>query len=373
MIHTEHNGLGGGTSVKQTLVSPMHTIDVIETSTGHEIDVDNSIIETINNKQDKIIVGGMQTNAVCSMSFLERNDGGENSIPRDLNHYIPLLEVQSINNSKSQFEFSIFSREDGMEYYGRYLFTSHGTKVKFELLDYSLNQEFITSPNSFSPTNIVAFKIYESSTYARFLICKKIISTVGQLDAFFFNILAQDIGFCYSKKYYSRNPQIYFAPQEFIHVNQNYLNWDWYWNNSCDSLEKEYAIQGQSQYLHSVVLNNCTMYVPTPAIIKTLTFNEYTQQQLDFKGIEAAKVNTLDYWIDGINGLNPNFNDRYRTIQLECEIMTGTEMSQYTWDKFAFVNFSVFDNNKCYFVFRTLRSGLTQFGFIIETPTPDNY
>lgn len=391
MIHTEHNGIGGGTSVKQTLVSPMGTIDVTETSTGHEIDVDSSIIETINNKQDKIVVGKFQTNAILSMSLLERN-GAQNAISnRVIGNYVPLIEVQCVNNGKSQFEFSVFSREDSMNYYGRYLLTTwNGSDptCKFELLDYCNDN----NNDVFNATNIVAIKLNpkKNNSYARYLICKKIISTNGVLDAYFVNILSQDLGFCYSKKYYTRSPQVYYNPLECIQINQSVTNWTWYfdynmpnWNDYSgnDGLQKESEFYGNPAYAQYADLTNTDSstddyvkyYYPTPAIIKTLTFNEYTQQQLDFKGVEAAKVNTLDYWIDGINGLNPNFDDRYRTIQLECEIMTGTEMSQYTWDKFAFVNFSVIDNNKCYFVFRTLRSGLTQFGFIIETPTPDNY
>lgn len=378
MIHTEHNGLGGGTSVKQTLVSPMHTIDVTETSTGHEIEVAQTIIDKIDGKQDKIIVGGFQTNALYSMSFVERenvNPPNPNILPRRIGYYVPLLEIQSINLGKSQFEFSLFSREDGMTYYGRYLFCSHNGNVKFELLDYCQDQQFINPP-SFTPNNVVAFKIYSDGQFDRYLICKKVISTGGSaaLDAYFFNILSQDIGFCYSKKFYSRNQQVYFTPEEFVHISTDYLDWEWYWNNTCDTLQKEYAIQGDVNYKHSVTLNDCLMYTPTPSIIKPITFNEFDpNDEKKYYGLEPIKIETKNYYIDGIEGLNQYWEDKYKTINMDGAIYTGDELSQYSWNNFSYVNFSTIDPSKCYWVFRAARSGLTQFGFIIETPTPQNY
>lgn len=385
------NGGSGGQGQKQTLVSPNNTIDVQETQTGHEIEVNHTIIETINNKQDKIIVGNFQTNAILSMSLLERNNSSGAITNRVLGNYVPLIEIQCVNNGKSQFEFSVFSREDSMNYYGRYLLTTwngSNPNCKFELLDYCNDN----NNNVFNATNIVAIKLNpkESDQLARYLICKKIISTSGILDAYFVNILSQDLGFCYSKKYYTRSPQTYYNPLEVIQISQSVTRWNWYFNYNFNhwgdfpgekGLIKESEYQNNPIYAQTADLTNTDTntddyveyYYPTPAIIKTLTFNEYTKQQLDFKGVEPGKVNTLDYWIDGIDGLNPNFDDRYRTIQLECEIIAGSEMAQYNWSKFSYVNFSAFDNNKCYFVFRTLRTGLTQFGFIIETPTPDNY
>lgn len=389
----QFNQTGGDNSKveKQTLISPQHTIEVTETETGHEVDVNPQIIETINNKQDKIIVGNFQTNAILSMSLLERTGSQSAITNRVIGNYVPLIEIQCVNNGKSQFEFSVFSREDSMNYYGRYLLTTwNGSNptCKFELLDYCNDN----GNDVFNASNIIAIKLNPKANnqLARYLICKKIISTSGVLDAYFVNILSQDLGFCYSKKYYTRSPQVYYNPLEVIQINQSVTSWQWYfdynmpnWNNyaGLDGLEKEDEFKNNPALLQSADLANTdsstddyvVYYYPTPAIIKPLIFNEYTKQQLDYKGVENAKVNTLDYWIDGIEGLNPNFDDRYRTIQLECQIITGTEMAQYDWSKFAYVNFSVIDNDKCYFVFRTLRTGLTQFGFIIETPTPDNY
>lgn len=386
-----NNGSGGGGGAKQTLTSPLQTIDVTEVSTGHEIDIAENWINTINNKQDKVIVGNFQTNAILSMSFLERNGSTGAIKNRVLGNFVPLIEIQCVNNGKSQFEFSVFSREDSMNYYGRYLLTTwNGSNptCKFELLDFCSDN----GNNVFNATNIMAIKLNPKANnqLERYLICKKIISTNGVLDAYFVNILSQDLGFCYSKKYYTRSPQDYYNPLEVIQEDSSVTSWTWYFdynfNNWADypgakGLIKEEEYKNNPTYAHTADLTNTdsstddyvVYYYPTPTIIKTLTFNEYTKQQLDFKGVEQAKVNTLEYWIDGIEGLNPNFEDRYRTIQLDCEIITGTEMSQHSWTNFAYVNFSVFDNNKCYFVFRTLRTGLTQFGFIIETPTPDNY
>ena len=363
-IHTEHNGIGGGASVKQTLVSPLNTIDVTETSTGHEIDVNNALIEIINNKQDKVVVGGFQTNALYSMSFVERQNvtpPNPNILPRRIGYYVPLLEIQSINVGKSQFEFSLFSREDGMLYYGRYLFCSHNNNVKFELLDYCQDQQFINPP-SFTPTNVIAFKIYNDGNYTRYLICKKVISTGGSaaLDAYFFNILSQDIGFCYSKKYYSRNQQPYFTPQEFIHISTDYLDWEWYWNNSCDTLEKEYAIQGNVNYKHSVTLENCQQYTPTPSIIKPLTINGEA-----FTGVSPKSISTEDWFADGVVGVNP---DGYHDLFCTCQVVTGSYLDS-SYNNHVFLNFSAPDINKKYVVYGFITNkgnGYYIPGYVIE-------
>lgn len=393
MIHTEHNGIGGGTSVKQTLVSPNHTIDVTETPTGHEIDVDRNIIETINNKQDKIIVGNFQTNAILSMSLLERADEEAAGAIKNriIGNYVPLLEVQCVNNGKSQFEFSVFSREDSMNYYGRYLLTTwngSNPNCKFELLDYCNDN----NNNVFNATNIVAIRLNptESSQLARYLICKKIISTSGILDAYFVNIISQDLGFCYSKKYYTRSPQPYYNPLEVIQISQSVTRWDWYFNYDLNNwgdfpgekgLIKEAEYQGNPIYAQTADLTNTDTntddyviyYYPNPSIIKQLDFDKYTRHQISFNGVEKKEVNTKEFWIDGIDGLHSNPDDRVLAINFLGEIKTGAELAQYSWDNYSFVNFSTIDNSKCYFIFTALKMGMTQIGFIIETPTPQNY
>ena len=244
------NGGSGGQGQKQTLVSPNNTIDVQETQTGHEIEVAQSMIDIINNKQDKIVVGSFQTNSILSMSLLERTNAQAAITNRVLGNYVPLIEIQCVNNGKSQFEFSIFSREDSMNYYGRYLLTTwngSNTTCKFELIDYCNDN----NNNVFNATNIVAIKLNpkKNNSYARYLICKKIISTNGVLDAYFVNILSQDLGFCYSKKYYTRSKQDYYNQLECIKIDKSVTEWTWYfdynvanWNDYPGNagLQKEY-------------------------------------------------------------------------------------------------------------------------------------
>lgn len=345
----QFNQTGGDNSKgeKQTLISPLNTINVTETETGHEIDVDTTIIETINNKQDKVIVGGFQTNALYSMSYVERqnvNPSNPNILPRRLGYYVPLLEVQSINLGKSQFEFSIFSREDALTYYGRYLFCTHDGNVKFELLDYCQDQRFINPP-SFTPTNIIAFEIKNNGAgdeYKRYLICKKIVSTASQLDAYFVNILSQDIGFCYSKKFYSRNPQTYFTPQEFIHISTDYKQWKWYWNSACKTLEKEYEIQGVAEWEHTVNLEECQQWTPTPAIIKPLTINGEA-----FTGVTPKSISTEDWYADGVVGENA---DGYHDLYCTCQVVAGSHLDS-SYQNHVYLNFSTPDVNKKYVVY----------------------
>lgn len=385
------NGGSGGQGGKQTLVSPNNTIDVQETQTGHEIEVAQSMIDIINNKQDKIVVGSFQTNSILSMSLLERTNAQAAITNRVVGNYVPLIEIQCVNNGKSQFEFSIFSREDSMNYYGRYLLTTwngSNTTCKFELIDYCNDN----NNNVFNATNIVAIKLNpkKNNSYARYLICKKIISTNGVLDAYFVNILSQDLGFCYSKKYYTRSKQDYYNQLECIKIDKSVTEWTWYfdynvanWNDYPGNagLQKESEFNGNPTYEQYADLTNTdsstddyvVYYYPTPAIVKSITFDKYAPQEKTYRGVEDVEVNTTDFYIDGITGLNTNPDDRYKTIRLSCEISTGSDLSQYSWDNFSFVNFSTIDNTKCYWVFRAIRSNTTQFGFIIETPIPANY
>lgn len=344
---------GGGGGQKQTLTSPNQTIDVQVTNTGHTVDVSSELLDTINNKQDKIIVSGMQTNALLSLSFLERN-GEPSGIPRTLGHYIPLLEIQSYNIGKSQFEFSIFSREDSMNYYGRYLFTSWAGSSKFELIDYCNDN----SNGVFNSQNIIAFKIYNSSNYTRYLICKKIISTSGILDAYFLNILNQDTGFCYSKKYYTRAKQTYYNDLECIKVNQNFTSWSWRYKDGCSSLQEESELS--STYDKTVDLTTLTEIKPTPSIIKPLTIDD-----VPFTGVEPRTIETRDQYATGVIGLTPPA-EQYKGFQVDCTIYTGTEIQNYTWTNYAYLNFSNFDNTKCYIVYCFLKGGVTYPGYIIE-------
>lgn len=344
---------GGGGGQKQTLTSPLGTIDVQETNTGHTVDVSSTLLDTINNKQDKMVIGGFQTNALLSLSLLER-DGSPGSVPRTLGHYVPLLEIQSFNIGKSQFEFSVFSREDSMNYYGRYLFTSWANNYKFELIDYCNDN----SNGVFSYDNIVAFKIYSNNNYTRYLICKKIISTAGILDAYFFNLLSQDIGFCYSKKYYTRNKQSWYNNLECIQITQNYTTWSWRYKNGCSSLQEESELD--STYDKSVTLTNLTEIKPTPSIIKPLTIDD-----VPFTGVEPRTIETRDMYADGVLGLTPPA-EQYKAFLLTCSVHTGADMQNYTWTNYAYLNFASFDNSKCYMVYALLKGGVTYPGYIIE-------
>lgn len=352
------NGGGGGGGQKQTLTSPNQTIDVQETNTGHTVDVAQNVLDKLNNKQDKMIIGGMQTNALLSLSLVERN-GYNTTIPRNIGHYVPLLEIQSHNIGKSQFEFSIFGREDSMNYYGRYLFTSWANNYKFELLDYC--QDIINQNSSnyvYKYDSIVAFKIYSSNNYTRYLICKKQISLAGQLDAYFFNILGQDIRFCYSKKYYSGNDQSWYDPLECIKINQNYTTWSWRYKDGCSSREEESELS--SAYDKSVTLTNLTEIKPTPSIIKPLTIDD-----VPFTGVEPRTIDTRDQYATGVIGLTPPA-EQYKAFQVDCTIYTGTEIQSYTWTNYAYLNFASFDNSKCYIVYCFLKGGVTYPGYIIE-------
>lgn len=357
---------GGGSMDDYSLTSPNNTIQVVDVKNGHEIEVDPQLMETINNKQDKMVVGGFQTNAIYSMSFIERDGGG--GIPREVGHYVPLLEIQSFNNSKSQFEFSIFSREDSMNYYGRYLFsTSTSLQPKFELLDYCVDQnknQIIT--DTYKWDSIVAFKIYNSAKYSRFLICKKIRSTDGNLDAYFFNILSQDIGFCYSKKYYSRNQQSYYTPWEFVNVTNNFTTWSWKYVDGIETAKAEYELPENVSTLHTVDLLQLTEIKPTPSIIKPLTIDDEP-----FYGVENRSIETKEmYTANGILGVDPNPYDIRRKIF--CSIWKGTELAQYDWSELAFVNFSTIDNDKIYWVYEVYTESTYRTGYIIETPNNFN-
>lgn len=340
---------GGGGSQKQTLISPKQTINVEETNTGYAIDVDDNLINKIDNKQDKIIVSGLQTNSLLTLSFIERQNGG---IPRNIGHYIPLIEIQSYNIGKSQFEFSIFSREDSMNYYGRYLFASWANNYKFELVDYC-NEN---SNGVFNYDSIVAFKIYSSNNYTRYLICKKIISLSGILDAYIVNITTQDVSFCYSKKYYSRSKQPYYNDLECVQISNNYTTWNWRYKDGCSSLLEESELD--SSYDKSVTLTSLTEIKPTPSIIKPLIIDD-----VPFTGVESRSIYTGDFYADGIMGIDPLPT---KSFLISCSIYTGTEIKKYSWNDYAFINFSAFDNNKIYWVYQLYRNNVTYPGYIIE-------
>lgn len=361
----ESQGNRGG-MVDYTLTSPDESIKVTEITNGHEIEVSERLKETINNKQDKMIVGGYQTNAIYSMSLIERDGAG---IPRTIGHYVPLLEIQSFNNSKSQFEFSIFSREDSMNYYARYLFTtSTSLAPKFELLDYCLDQNSNMIPPTFRFDSIVAFKIYNSGSYSRFLICKEIISDAGVLDAYYFNILSQDIGFCYSKKYYTRNEQSYYTPWEFVQNSQNYLtNWTWKYVNGINTAKAEYELPENENTLHSVDLSTLTegnggLIKPTPSIIKPLTIDGEP-----FYGTTPRTIETKEWYTgDGIIGIDPNPYETRRLVHMT--LWKGSELKNFSWTDLAFINFSTIDDDKIYWVYEVYNDTSQRSGYIIETP-----
>ena len=371
-------GNDGGSGEKQTLISPLNTINVTETETGHEIDVDNTIIETINNKQDKMIVGNFQTNAILSLSLLERNDSAGAIQNRVIGNYVPLIEIQCVNNGKSQFEFSVFSREDSMNYYGRYLLTTwngSNPNCKFELLDYCNDN----NNNVFNATNIVAIKLNpkESNQLARYLICKKIISTSGALDAYFVNILSQDLGFCYSKKYYTRSPQVYYNPLEVIQISQSVTRWNWYfnynfnnWNNfpGEKGLIKEEEYKNNPIYAQTADLTNTdtstddyvVYYYPTPSIIKPLTING-TQ----FTGVEPRSINTEDWFADGVVGENA---DGYHDLYCSCQVVAGSHLDS-SYQNHVYLNFSTPDVTKKYVVYGFITNkgnGYYIPGYVIE-------
>lgn len=187
----------GGSMSDYTLESSDNTIDVQTTETGHDIKVAQNIIDTLNNKQDIPIAGGLRTNGIEARYFGINLSGYPDTCITGvhINDYIPLFEIYAFNGGKSQLSFELISREDSAGYYSKFFFASRGTSFIFIRTDY-YNKPVIASGEGYFDKNAIV--VVQDSD--RYLICKKTLKT--DFDAYIVNDFYRDSSsYCKIQRY----------------------------------------------------------------------------------------------------------------------------------------------------------------------------
>lgn len=240
---------GGGSIGDYSLTSPNNTIQVVDVENGHEIEVSQELINTINSKQDKMENGSIYVSGLQSQYFwvnYPRLSSRPTQNFKDFRadiidgvstpvKYIPIVDIHSINLGKAQLSFEVFSREDSFGYYAKYLFASRhnlGGNYALQCCCYVNNNR-----GYFTKDSIVVCP-WNTGENAHYTIFKRVEDSNN--DFFLVNVLTMDKENYSSQKWYYVSNQNINPTQELLtprYNDENSVTRSYYtWNVGGDDL-----------------------------------------------------------------------------------------------------------------------------------------